>query len=416
MMRETFAPLRESGFRYFLGARFSALLGNSIAPIALAFAVLDLTDSPSALGIVLAARSIPMVVLMLYGGIIADRFPRHVVLVVSNAACFVTQGLAAGLLLFGAAEVWQLAAIEAVNGASSAFTFPAMAGLLPHLVKREQLQQANALSGLVRNLTMIGGASIGGVIVGFAGSGWGLAVDAVSFGVAALLLGKLRIGRIPPAERTSVLHDLRVGWREFVAHRWVWVVVAAFTVLNLIHAGALNTLGPVIADDTFGRTAWGTMLAFGAAGLMIGTVLMLRFRPRHPIRLAMASMALEVPLYALLGWHPNAVLLCAVALIAGIGTGIFGITWETALQQRIPHDKLSRVVSYDALGSFAAIPVGQLLAGPLAAAFGVGNVIVIASGIYLAVVLLALADRSVWSLQRIETSVEMTREPEPGKT
>ncbi len=408
--RETLAPLRERRFRYFLAARFSSLLGNAIAPIALAFAVLDLTDSASSLGIVLAARSIPMIILMLYGGVIADRLPRHVVLVVSHLVCFGTQALAAGLLLAGSAEVWQLAAIEVVNGAAAAFTMPALFGLLPHLVSREHLQQANALSGTVRTITMIGGASLGGVIVGFAGSGWGLAFDAVTFGVAAVLISRLKVGGIPREERGSTLHDLRVGWREFVSRRWVWVVVVAFTVLNMIIAGAWNTLGPVVADDTFGRTAWGTILAFDALGFFLGTLIMLRFRPRHPIRIAMLAMVLEVPLIALLGWYPNAIVLCASALVAGTGVSVFAVIWETSLQQRIPHEKLSRVVSYDMLGSFVALPLGQLLAGPLATAFGVSTVVVAAAGVYLVVILLAVADRSVWSLRPLEDSVERERE------
>jgi MFS family permease len=399
--RESLAPLREPRFRYFLAARFASLLGNAIAPIALAFAVLDLTDSASALGTVLAARSIPMILLMLYGGVIADRLPRHVVLVVSHVVCFATQGLAAGLLLTGHAEVWQLAGIEVVNGAAAAFTMPALFGLLPHLVSREHLQQANALSGTIRTITMIGGASLGGVIVGFAGSGWGLAFDAVTFGVAAVLISRLKVGGIPPAERTSTLHDLRVGWREFVSRRWVWVVVVSFTVLNMIIAGAWNTLGPVVADDTFGRAAWGTILAFNAVGFLLGTMLMLRFRPRHPIRIAMLAMALEVPLIALLGWYPNAIVLCASALVAGTGVSIFAVIWETSMQQRIPHDKLSRVISYDMLGSFI---------GPLSAAFGIRDVIVGAAGVYLVVILIAVADRSVWSLRSIEAPVEKTRE------
>jgi MFS family permease len=394
--------LRQVPYRYYLSARFASLLGNAIAPIALAFAVLDLSGSAAALGVVLASRTIPMVVLMLYGGVVADRFRRHVVLVVANGLCFATQAFAGGLLLSGTAEVWHLAAIEAVNGAAVAFTMPAMQGLMPHLAPRGELQQANALNGLVRNVTVIGGASAGGAIVGFVGPGWGLTVDAVSFGVAALLLAQLRLPATDRLDKSTVLHDLRIGWREFVARRWVWVIVVAFGVLNAIQAGALQALGPVIADESFGRVGWGFVNSAQAVGLVIGGLVLLRYRPRHPMRLGMAGMLALVPVYLVLGLHPSLWLLMIVIFIAGFGLELFGIGWETALQQHIPHEKLSRVASYDMLGSLVALPVGQLLAGPLAEAYGARDVIVVGAVIYAGVVLLTLVDRSVWTLPRAD--------------
>ncbi|WP_020575827.1 MFS transporter [Actinopolymorpha alba] len=400
--KEALAPLRHRGFRAFLGARFTSLLGNAIAPIAVAFAVLDLTNSASALGMVLAARMIPTTVLMLFGGVIADRLPRHIVLVTANVVCFATQAAAAGLLLSGHAKLWQIVVIEVLNGAAAAFTFPAMQGLMPHLVPRDQLQQANALSGLVRSGTAIGGASLGGVIVGFLGSGWGLAVDAASFGIAALFLIRLRI---PPAEHVaggSVAHDLRVGWREFVSRRWVWVIVAAFGIMNAILAGGWSTLGPVVADGSFGRMAWGVVLSCQSAGTVLGMLVLLRFRPRHPLRLGMIGMLAEAPMLLVLGIDPEVVVLASAALAAGVGGAMFGIAWETSLQQHVPHDKLSRVSSYDALGSWVAMPVGQLLAGPLAAAFGVEQVIVVGAVIYAGVAALTLVDPSVRGLTRAD--------------
>jgi MFS family permease len=400
--REAFAPLRNSGFRYYAGARFATLLGNAIAPIAVAFAVLDLTRSASALGIVLAARTVPMVVLLLLGGVIADRFPRHRVLVVSSLVSFGTQGLAAALLLTGTAEVWHLAAIEAANGAGVAFALPAVQGIMPHLVPRGQLQQANALNGLVRSVTLIGGASTGGVIVGFLGPGWGLAVDALSFAVAAVLLARLRLPAGDRPEKSTVLYDLRVGWQEFVCRRWVWVVVAAFCLLNAIQAGAYGTLGPVVADETFGRVGWGLVGSAMSVGLVVGGIALLRFRPRHPMRLGVAGMLCEVPLLLALGVAPSVWLLVLAAFFAGVGVELFSVAWETALQQHIPAEKLSRVASYDMLGSLVALPAGQLLVGPLAAAYGVREVITVGAALYAVIVVVTLVDRSVWSLRRAD--------------
>jgi MFS family permease len=172
--------------------------------------------------------------------------------------------------------------------------------------------------------------------------------------------------------------------------------------LNTIQAGALQALGPVIADESFGRVGWGFVNSAQAVGLVIGGLVLLRYRPRHPMRLGMAGMLALVPVYLVLGLHPSLWLLMIVIFIAGFGLELFGIGWETALQQHIPHEKLSRVASYDMLGSLVALPVGQLLAGPLAEAYGARDVIVVGAVIYAGVVLLTLVDRSVWTLPRAD--------------
>src|SRR6266508_2074493 len=183
--REDLSVLRHRSVRAFLAARFTSMLGGSIAPIALAFAVLDVSDSAAALGVVLAARSIPNVLFMLIGGVVADRLPRHLVLVAANSLCALTQAIAATLLVTGNAQIWQLVALEALNGVAAAFLFPAQTGVLPALVDREELPQANALAGFIRSTALIGGGAIAGVIVGFAGPAAGLYIDAATFVIAA---------------------------------------------------------------------------------------------------------------------------------------------------------------------------------------------------------------------------------------
>ncbi|TWD74911.1 putative MFS family arabinose efflux permease [Kribbella amoyensis] len=303
--RDDLAVLRRRDVRVFVSARFVSLLGSSIAPIALVFAVLDVADSASAVGIVLAARSIPNVIFLLIGGVIADRLPRHLVLV----------------------------------------------------------------------------------------------VDALTFLLAAFLLARLALPRIERV-RTSVLHDLRVGWGEFVSRQWVWVIVLAFAVLNMIFTACYNTLGPVIADDTFGRAGWGAVSACFGAGLILGGVLMIRVKPRYPLRVGMLGVLLTAPIFFCLALVPNVVVVAAAAFVVGIGFEMFGITWETALGQQIPLDKLSRVASYDMLGSFIANPVGQLAVGYVAAVISAKAVELYGATLHIVVVLAALAVPSVWKLQR----------------
>jgi MFS family permease len=397
--REDLAVLRHRDVRTFLAARFTSLLGASIAPIALAFAVLDVSDSAAALGVVLAARSIPNVIFLLIGGVIADRLPRHRVLVVANSVCALTQAAAATLLVTGQAQIWQLAAIEAVNGTAAAFALPASMGVLPALVDRAELPQANAVAGFARSVAVIGGGAAAGVIVGFAGPATGLYIDALSFLIAALLIARLSMPRIERAA-SSILHDLREGWSEFVSRQWVWTVVAAFGLINMVWAACWYTLGPVIADDTFGRAGWGVTSACFGVGLVVGGLTMIRLKPRHPLRLGVAAMLVQAPALVLLVLAPYTAVMAVVGFAVGVGWEWFGIGWETALGQHIPLDKLSRVSSYDALGSFVAIPVGQLSVGYVAAAAGVRTVELVGAALLGVLVLAMLAVPSVWRLDR----------------
>jgi MFS family permease len=400
--RQDLAVLRHRDVRVFVSARFISILGSSIAPVALVFAVLDVSHSASAVGTVLAARSIPNIVFLLLGGVIADRLPRHLVLVTANTVSGLTQGLAATLILTGHATIWQLASIEAVNGIASAFVMPAMTGILPSIVDRAELPQANAIAGFARSSAMIGGGAIAGVIVGLTGPGIGLAVDGVTFGVGAFLLSRLAIPRIERAA-SSVLTDLREGWHEFASRQWVWVIVLAFGLLNLIFTACYQVLGPVIADRTFGRTGWGLVSACFGAGLVASGIIMLRLKPRHPLRTGMLGILLTVPAFLCLALLPQLWAMAIAAFLLGIGFDIFGISWETALGQHVPIDKLSRVSSYDMLGSFIAGPAGQLSVGYVAVAISARTVELWGAALFVAITLITVAVPSVWNLRRLDT-------------
>ena len=281
--RTSLEPLGFRAFRLLLAGRLADNLAHAIAPIALAFAVLDLGGTPSQLGLVLACRAIPTVLLILFGGVIADRLPRHLVLVVANIVGAATQALVAVLVLSGAAEIWMLAAIEVVNGSASAFLFPAASGLTPQTVPATQLQPANALLRLMHNGAFITGAAGAGLLVATAGPGWAFAIDALLYLAGAVLLARLPVSHSARLEKTSTLTDLRTGWTEFSSRTWLWVVVLVFAFVNAAHAAALQTLGPVVADDTIGRAAWGGVLAAMAVGMLVGGVIALRSSWDRPL-------------------------------------------------------------------------------------------------------------------------------------
>ncbi|WP_210504190.1 MFS transporter [Nocardioides xinjiangensis] len=409
------APLRNRDFAWYFASRFVNTLGNMMASIALAFAVLDITDSPTALGQVLAAHTIPMVALLLYGGVIADRFPRTLVLQFSNLASAVSQGAIAVLVLVGEAEVWMLLVLSVVHGAVSGIGFPAMSSVLPQLVLRSDLQPANALVSLTRNGLMVLGPTIGALLVVTVGSGWALAIDALTWLLAALLLVPVSLpSREAGGAAPDTLRELREGWTFFRSTPWLWAVVVGFGFLNLIHAGAWVTLGPAIADDTIGRQGWGYVLSAEAAGLLVTTVVLLRVRLERPLLLGMLGVAMVAPPMLILGVSPHLVALVVAAFAAGAGMEVFGMGWNLAMQENIEDAMLSRAYSYDALGSFLAIPVGQLAFGPLAAVFGFRPVLVASAVAYVTVCALVLCARSVRDLPRAPaTPAEQTPTPTP---
>jgi len=397
MTAGAWAPLRYAPFRFLAGGRFATMLGNAVAPIALAFAVLDLTGSARDLGLVVAARSATMAVFLLVGGVVADRLPRHLVMVMASVLAGLSQAVVAVMVLTHTATIGRLMVFGAINGMVSAFAFPASAALVAQTVPPAIRRQANALSRLGTNTAMIAGASIGGLLVVSFGPGWGLAVDATTFLGAAALYSLVRVPdyRAAGAARTTLLRELRVGWREFTGHTWVWVVVLGFCFFNAVLAGGFTVLGPTVADATFGRTVWGLVLAAQTAGMVAGALVAMRLRVRRLLRLGVACCAPSCLLLVALAVTPATALLIAASFLTGLATEQFGVAWEVSLQEHIPADKLARVYSYDALGSFLAIPAGQVVAGPLAGALGVGTALLLGAGVAALSVIGMLASRSV---------------------
>jgi MFS family permease len=408
--KQSFAPLRNRNFAWYYGSRFVDTMGGTVANIALAFAVLDISDSASALGQVLAAHTIPLVVFLLFGGVIADRLPRRLLLQTSNVLAAVTQGILAFLVITDRADLWMVIVLAAVNGTVDAVSFPAMASMVPQLVARAELQSANALLSLSRGGITILGPSIGALLVVTAGPGWALAANAAMWLVSAALLTPVNIPPRPPrAEGSDTLRDLKEGWSLFIGTTWLWVVVLAFGALNAIHSGAWFTLGPARAEDTIGRQGWGFVLSAESAGLLVMTLVLLRVRLSRPLLVGMLGISLlSVPIFVL-GADPRLGFLVVAAFVAGAGTEVFSIGWNLAMQENIDDEMLSRAYSYDALGSFVAMPLGQLLYGPLGDVFGYPEVLMVSGVAYLAICILTLLSGSVRRLGRAEAVTEPVR-------
>jgi MFS family permease len=395
-------PLREREFRLLFAGRTISMLGSAMAPVALAFAILNtLHGSATDIGIVLAARQVPVILLLLFGGVWADRLPRHQVMVASNVLSAASQAAAAALLLAGNARLEELAALAAVNGASSAFFFPASTGVIPQTVPMPMLQQANATLRLALNATNITGAAIGGILVAVTSPGSAIAVDAVSYLVAATCIGAMRL---PPGlwtEGSTVLQELREGWRDFWSRPWLWAIVLQFGVVNAVVTGAVNVLGPTVAKHHLGGpAAWGAVLTAQSVGLVLCGVLMLRWRPRRILRVATYSVFGLVFVLVALAIPAPLPLAMAGAFLTGFSLEIFGVLWDTTIQQEIPQEKLSRISSYDALGSWVLMPIGFIVAGPVGAAIGTRATLVGATALVVAATALVLLSRDGRTLER----------------
>ncbi|WP_240116304.1 MFS transporter [Erwinia endophytica] len=361
-----FAP-----FRNLFLARILTVSGNAIAPIALAFAVLDIGGSAADLGMVVASRSVFNVAFLLLGGVLADRYSRNKVLLCSSLIAALSQGMVAWWVLDGSATIIGLMILGTINGAAAGIALPASSALVPQTVPAQHLRQANAFIQLGVYAGTVAGASLGGILVGALGPGWGLVVDALGFAVSAPFYFCLRIDAAETATpRIHILQELRDGWKEFIARAWVWSVVVQFTVVNAAFSGVVMVLGPVVADASIGRTGWGMSVAAQSMGLIAGSFIALRWRPRRDMLIGVILVALCALPALLLGMDFSTPMLMGAFFLAGVGFGQFGVVWAHYLQTHIPADKLARVYAWDAMGSFVAIPFGELAAGPLAIHFG----------------------------------------------
>ena len=365
------AALRLPNLRLLLAGRAISIVGDRMLAVAMAFAVLELGGSASAVGLVLAAGTLPLVASVLVGGVVADRLARRSVMVGADLLRMVSQGAIAALLIVGVAEIWMLATCAAITGIGTGFFSPASTGLLPEIVPAEQLQAANALRSSAMSAGEIAGPLIGGVLVAAAGAGTAIAVDAATFAISALCLARLRLPAHVGRPAASFLGDLREGWEAFRARRWVWTFVVYFALGNMMWA-AWSALGPVVADrELGGPDAWGAVLSAIGIGAVVGSLIATQVDPVRPlVVVALAEGLFALPL-AFLASGAHVALLACGAFLAGVGLTLGTSVWESTFQRRIPADSLARVSSYDWFGSLAFYPLGLALWGPLAEGIGV---------------------------------------------
>jgi predicted MFS family arabinose efflux permease len=389
-------------FRLLMADRLLAPASFGFSMVGVSFAVLRSTGSPADLSYVLAAQIAPSLVFALLGGVAADRFPPQRVIIAANLMMAFGEGTFGVLALSGRTPLWAMIGLEALTGTGMAVFYPASQALLPRLVPDNMLQDASAISRLGMNTGQMAGAAAAGLLVAAAGPGWALTLcGAGMIGTVPLLLSirgardrlKDKVADLAPP---SLLAELREGWSEFRSHTWLWAIVAQFSVVMMAWYGAFSVLGPVVAKAHLGGpAAWGAITAADSLGLIAGGLASLRITPRRPmlfVVLAGAAIAISPLSLALVLPLP---VVCATSFCLGVLVEMMMVQWTVALARNIPPDMLARVSSYDVLGSVMAMPIGALVAGPLAAAIGVSTTQYGAAGAIVIASALTLISRDI---------------------
>ncbi len=392
---------RFNGFLPLILARFISNLGNGLSPIALAYGVLSLKGATgSDLSLVMAARVTPMIIFMLLGGVIGDRFKRNRIVGGSDVIGSLFAATSAISFIDGFASVWLLCLMGGLFGILNALWWPAMSGVLPEILPKQALQKGNAVVGLLSNFGFVAGALAGGTIVTLFGSGWALLVDAISFLVAGLLVWNIDLPAMPFRDKNSMFHDLKVGWVEFISRSWVVAIVISFTFMNLCFEATVSVLGPLAFNSGgHGPRNWSFNLAAITAGMIMGGIASFKIHFSRPLVLGMLSIALVPAWIYFMGFKLPLAIILIGAFIAGVAVEIFTVVWGTSMQTNIPEASYSRVVSYDAFGSYALAPLGIAFAGPIANWIGISHTLLIAASIALIVALIPLALKSVRNLK-----------------
>jgi transmembrane secretion effector len=363
-----------------------------MATIAVAFAVLANGGDSAALGYVFAAGVIPQVLLMIGGGVLADRIGRRPVMLGADLLRFAAQAALAAALLAGHVPVWVFVVLQAAEGTGEAFFTPALTALTPQMAPPGQVSDANALIGLASYTARIGGPALAGILVAAAGPAVVIAVDAASFGASVLSLALLRMPPARPAT-TSPLRDLADGWAAFLSRRWLLLTTVQYTLFNLFTWAPYLLLGPILAQDYLGGArAWGIIVTALAIGSVGASLALIGRRPRRPLVVSvLGSFGYPMPCL-LLALHAPLVPVAVAALAAGAGSAVAGTFWATTLQLDVPPGLQARATAFSMTGAFALGGSAYAVIGPVAAVLGAQPLLAFAAAYGLAspAILLAL--------------------------
>lgn len=358
--------LRQPNFlKLFLATQITTF-GSAMAPIALAFGVLELTGSTKSSALVIAAPVVAQLLTLMISGTLADRTSRRLLIVFACVWATIFQSLIAISFIAEFASVALLTGLTLCGGIVIAITFPASTGLTPLIVARSELQNANSLLGIARNSSMVLGAAIAGLLVSVMGPGFALTIDALTFAIAGALFFSLNPDEQTKPPPATFIEDIRKGWDAFISHRWLWIMVIQFSFVAASMQSVQGLLGPAIAKSHMaGAMDWGLISAGLGLGTVMGGFVAMQIRVERTMFVgAICLFFFSIP--ALMLAAPLTVWFLVIGMtITGIARQIFIVLWQTTLQTKIAPEMLSRVSAYDFFGSFALAPLGIVLFGYL---------------------------------------------------
>ncbi|GHG02040.1 MFS transporter [Streptomyces filamentosus] len=398
-LRQSLEPFRHRRFAYQYAGFTVSVIGNTLSQVAVTVGLLEVTGSGATAGLALSTSTVALVVCILFGGVWADRLPRHLVMATMDCVRAASQIGVGVMLLTDRVQLPLLLFLQVCFGAAQAFHLPASSGLTRFTVPKDQLQRANTLLSFARSMSGVLGPLLAGALIATVGAGWALIGDGLSFLVSGACAALIKLPRREtPREKDSTLRELAAGFRLVRTTPWIWTSIVGFMCTHVAVA-VFMVVGPVLASQNgTGVWQWSLLIAALGVGDVLGDLFLLRYQPQRPMLVARLAELLLVPMLLLMAWGaPLPVQVVAVAL-AGAGMTAADSLWLTTMQHEVPEDSMSKVSSYDWLSSVALRPVGFALGaafagGGLAVVLGCLAVLVLASR------LVSLAHPSVRSLR-----------------
>ncbi|WP_240804183.1 MFS transporter [Streptomyces sp. A0592] len=386
-------PLWDRRFTLYFTARAVSLLGDAMMPVAVALAVGALYGI-SGVGLVLGVWTGTFVLLVLFGGVFADRFGARRMMVGADLVRVFTQGVLAVAFFTGKPPFWLLVAMAALAGAAVAMFLPGVNGMVP-LVAREP-QRANATLKVADALAHLLGPALAGLLITLTSAGTVYAIDAATFLLSALCLALIRFDPVATPAHTpaaadsrprtgrSLRRELHQGWREFRARTWMWAVILIWIGYGVLVFGPLVPLGSALVGARLGPNAYGLAVSFLGAGTVLGGLLALRLRPARPLAAGAVAMALYTSLPLCIALGAGLPVLLAGHALGGAAIAFWSVMWATSVQTHTPAAVLNRVTAYEQAGSVSGIALGQTLAGPATALASPDRLLWVSAGACLA--------------------------------
>lgn len=387
------ATLRYRDFALLWGGQTVSVAGNGVYTVALPLEVLRLTRSPADLALIVAARTVPSVMLLLVGGSVADKTARRLLMLVCDVVCALSVGIVAALIATGHSRLWMLGTLSAIFGLASAFFRPASTAIIPNILPADLLVSASSLLSLSQSLAQyLLGPLAGGLIVAVVGPGWAFGLDAASFVVSAACLAIMRTPGHRPGRGRESVGGIMAGLRFCRSQTWLWWSMIGFGVANLACYAPIAVLEPVLVKHVFtgGAMALGILFASsGLGGVAASLYAGRRPAPQQPVRVIWLTSAFTGLVAVVLGLAPWLWLAVVCAGIIWAGITYANLQWIPVMQREIPSGMLGRATSVDYVISLALTPMGTIAGGFAAEVIGVrltlaiGGIAAVASSLVL---------------------------------